>query len=463
MINRKSGSTASVIAVSGMVFLLFKFGRFFQDKSPDLVQHYLLVSEIMKNGGVRADAMERIGAMAVYPPVAHWLAAIAGWIGGSGFVAITLVTIASLYLCYVLLMRLLGRDAAIIAFVAIFFVLKFTRSMLGWEVHINFFYPQLVADMLYLAVLLLCSRGGPVWAKAIAFTVAGCIAMWIQPLVAVHILGAGCVLVAFKAIDNWRRGIPVLIATGVAAGAIVALHPAFRVMRSIASNDGLLEFGYPHIMTVAVLCGLAGLANMWRARSRGAEFVDVVLGSAAVAGMLLTLMQFVVFKLHEGGSEYAIKKHMFLLLTFGVVNIVRVVTAHMRSAKYADLLTPIASLICCLPVLSTYDFPVSPVNFAMDRAEHMADDELPDFKPASTVFYDVSLPRMSSVMISVTAFRHPFDAHAISWLQGADMLKGSSLAMVPRTSPAAKNCSAYVAETSQYVVMNVPCQKDAKR
>jgi hypothetical protein len=50
----------------------------------------------------------------------------------------------------------------------------------------------------------------------------------------------------------------------------------------------------------------------------------------------------------------------------------------------------------------------------MAYANHAASYELPDFVPGNTVADDISLPRMSNSMISLTAFQHPFDARAIS-------------------------------------------------
>jgi hypothetical protein len=108
---------------------MFWFGRYIHTGSFDLVQHYLLVDEIIKHGGIRTEACQRMGAIAIYPPAAHWMAAIISWIGGSGLVGIILVTIASLYFCY-----LIGANAPanILIFALAFLLLRFTRSQIGW-------------------------------------------------------------------------------------------------------------------------------------------------------------------------------------------------------------------------------------------------------------------------------------------------------------------------------------------
>ncbi len=68
------------------------------------------------------------------------MATIIGWIGGSGLVGITIVTIASAYLCYVLIVLLVGANSPVrvLLLVGAFLALKFTDSLIGWEVASNF-------------------------------------------------------------------------------------------------------------------------------------------------------------------------------------------------------------------------------------------------------------------------------------------------------------------------------------
>lgn len=109
------------------------FSRYIQTASFDIVQHLLLVDELEKFHGVRADAIQRIGAMALYPPLAHWMAVIAGWFFGSSLVGITVVTVASAFVVNVFIIRLVGANslARVFFFTIAFLALSFTQSQIG--------------------------------------------------------------------------------------------------------------------------------------------------------------------------------------------------------------------------------------------------------------------------------------------------------------------------------------------
>ena len=446
-----------------LALLLFRFGPYIQPQSFDLVQHYLLVNEIMKHATVMPDAYSRMGAMAVYPPVAHWMAAVIGWIGGSGLVGITLISIVSVYASYLLISRLIGSTVGIILFFALFWLFRDSGSQVGWEVVTNFFYPQLVAGVVYFAVLLWAAHNRTAWQQAVAFVIAGTLAMWIQPLVATHILAAGCALMAFYALTVWRDKLPVwrpLALFGVtllASAAIVAFHPAFRVMRTIAGNDGYLVFGYGHVLMVAVLCGLVGAFNL----RRRADYIDAVLGCAVIASMGLVLLQFAAWKFHGDGSPYAVKKHMFLVVTLGMMNFVRAVVGYwpaINARWNPRLLAPIAAGAMSFFVLRVFNWPVAPIVNAMAYAQHAADYELPGFAPGNTVI-DASPLLLSNVIISLTAFEHPFDAQAIGWLQGKKIKDGAKFVMVPRTPEIDANCAERYTEGERYVIVGAACLK----
>lgn len=469
----QTGLRVSPFLLVGCVlsFLIFWFGRYIQTSSFDLVQHFLLVDEIMKHAAIRPDAFQRMGAMALYPPAAHWMAAVIGWISGSGLVGITIITIASVYLSYLLAILLVGArsPANVLLFALAFLLLRFTRSQIGWEVVANFFYPQVVADVVYFGVLLWVSRNQEDWKQATAFLLTGLLTMWIQPLVAVHILAAGCVLMAFQFWDHWskksiHRTMSAAYVALLVVGSIVVVltNPAFKVMRQISANDGYLLFGYSGIMLVALLCGVVGVFNLRRYQRGRAEYVDVVLGSAVVAAVGLTVLQFALLKLHGDGSAYAVKKHMFIVITLGAMNSVRAVAAYLPANKRRlspGLVAPILAGFASFFVLKGFNTPVAPIVSALAYANHAATYQLADFAPGNTVSDDSALPLMGNVMISLTAFQHPFDARAISWQGGAAIKEGSKYAMVRRTSYIDKICANRFLETETYVVIDPSCLK----
>ncbi|UZJ61117.1 hypothetical protein OKW98_05145 [Pseudomonas sp. KU26590] len=449
-------------------FLTFWFARYIQTSSFDLVQHLLLVDELSRYGSVQPGAFERIGAMALYPPAAHWMAVVIGWIGGSGLVGISIVSIVSLYLCYVLIIGLVGVGSITRALLitAAFLGLMFTHSLIGWEIVENYFYPQLVADAFYFGALYWAVNNREGWKQTATFLLAGYATMWVQPLVAVHILAAGCALMAFPLWTDWGKGKTTrranavcLLIMIVGAILIVFTNPAFRVMRQIASNDGYLVFGYPAAMPVALICGAIGAWNLRRYWNGKGEYTDVVLGSAVVAAVGLVILQFALLKLHGDGSDYAIKKHMFIVVTLGMMNVVRVIASNWSAEKSLapGLVTPVLAGLASIFALQGYTTPVGPIVRALNYADHLVQFQLPNFVPGSTVSDDTTLPLMGNVMVSLTAFQHPFDARAISWLRGASIKDGAGYVMVRRTSYIDTICDSKLANSGGLVVVDPSC------
>lgn len=449
-------------------FLTFWFARYIQTSSFDLVQHLLLVDELSRHGSVQPGALERIGAMALYPPAAHWMAVVIGWIGGSGLVGISIVSIVSLYLCYVLIIGLVGVGSITraVLLMAAFLALMFTHSLIGWEIVENYFYPQLVADALYFGALYWAVNNRERWKQAATFLLAGYATMWVQPLVAVHILAVGCALMAFQLWSDWGKGkstrrvnAAYLLVMIVGAIFIIFTNPAFKVMRQIASNDGYLVFGYPAAMPVALICGAIGAWNLRRYWIGKGEYADVILGSAVVAAVGLVILQFALLKLHGDGSDYAIKKHMFIVVTLGMMNAVRVVASNWSIKKNLapGLATPVLAGLASIFALQGYTTPVGPIVQALSYADHLVKYQLPDFAAGSMVSDDTTLPLMGNVMVSLTAFQHPFDAKAISWLRGASIKDGAGYVMVRRTSYIDTICESKLANSGGVLIINPSC------
>lgn len=451
--------------------LTFWFARYIQIASGDLVQHLLLVDELTRHAGSQPGAFERIGLMAFYPPAAHWMATIIGWIGGSGLVGITIVSIVSVYLCYVLIISLVGAGSLVrvLVLALAFLILMSTNSLIGWEVVENFFYPQLVADVVYFGVLLWALNNRESWKQTFAFLLAGLATMWIQPLVSVHIFAAGCALMAFQLWNRWGNGERMqnalsLVAMVVGAVVIVITNPAFKVMRQISGNDGYLVFGYSSTLLVALICGAIGAWNLlqyWRGKG---EYADAILGSAVIAAVGLAVLQFIILKLHGDGSGYAVKKHMFIVFTLGMMNAVRLISALFLSKQETlrpGLVAPVLAGLASICALQGYNVPVAPIVNAISYADHAAKYLLADFKPGNIVSDDNTLPLMGNVMVSLTSFQHPFDARAISWLRETAKIKdGAEYVMMRSTPYIDRICDSKLSETGGYVVVKPSCLKN---
>lgn len=457
-----------VLGIFIVSVLAIWFSRYIQTTSFDLVQHFLLVDELDKYHGVRDGAFQRMGAMAIYPPIAHWMAVIAGWLFGSSLVGITVVTVASAFLVYVFIILLAGADSStrLLLFAAAFLTLGFTKSQIGWEVIDNFFYPQLVADVVYFGVLLWAANSKGEWKQAICFLLIGLVTMWIQPLIAIHVFAAGCTLVAFQLLKRWTLdSLPVkhtfacLVALAAGAAIIVLTNPAFRVMREISANDGWLNFGYSSVLLVAFACAAFGAWNLQRYWNGKGEYVDAVVGTAVVAAFGLVILQFALLKLHGDGSAYAIKKHMFIVFTLGILNAVRVIASYLPTGKVLrpGLVAPIFAGIASLFVLKGLNTPVAPILEALAYANHAFQDKSTGYAPGNTVSHEGTLPLMGNVMVSLTAFQHPFDARAIAWQGGASIKDGADYVMMRRTSRMSKLCNFSVTTKDSYIILPSAC------
>ena len=460
---------AALLWVATAVFLLISFGRFLPLGSTDLAAHYLLVDEIMRYGGVRPHA-PNLGIMATYPPAAHWLAAIAGWIGGSGLIGMVLVCIVSVFCAYVLIGHLLGATSPtrMALFLVVFALSIPSRSLIGWEVQTSFFFPQLVADVIYLAALMWLAKDIEPWKQIALILLIGTLTMWVQPVVAVHVFAAGLTFIAFQTLHRWViskkapvPGLYILVVAVVLSVTAIWLNPVFQSIRANANHDGALEFGYSRVLWIAAACGGVGTASLVnRLRGRG-ELVDSVLGCACVAAVILVMLQFVALKLHGEGSIYAVKKHMFFAFTLAAMNAVRLIAGYMPYSKIrlpaARLAIPIIAGAASWAALSRFDTPVAPVVRAINYANDAAQVRLPHLSPGNTVVRDGTAPRIVNWMISLSAFEYPFNLPAALWLVGEKYDDGARFAMVRRSPAIDKNCSRRYAESEAYVVVESDC------
>lgn len=450
------------------LLLMLKFGQFIQ-LTGDIAQHFMLVDELMKHGMRRPDA--QMGVMNIYPDGAHWMAAVLGRLGGSGLVAIVQITIASVFACYVLLIELIGKDSPVkVALsVAAFLLLAGTHSLIGWEVNFNYFYPQLINDVVLLATLLVLARVRNEWARVGIALAVGALAMFVHALAALQVLATTMVLIAWSAAIAWRaaRRIPTesllpLVALIAGTLAIVTLHPSFRAIRMAAENDGYLEFGYAQVLPVAALCGVVGAIALLKACDwKERVCIDTVLGCAGVASAMLVFLQYGALHVAHDGSNYAVKKHMFVVVTLAAVNLIRLIggwkPGHWR---FGWIAAPALAGAASFQALALFTTPVAPIVSALAYANHAARFDVPGFKPGNTVSADKLLPPVVNFMISTTAFQQPFLAKQTAWIFGADPTVDATYAMVRRTPEIDARCKDRIGERATYVVVGPGCLKN---
>jgi hypothetical protein len=287
-------------------------------------------------------------------------------------------------------------------------------------------------------------------------------------LVALHIFAAGIALLALECIGLWRARSPsvkwcVLALLGVltVSAIVVATHPAFKVMRMISANNGGLNLGYSNLMLVTSVCSAVGLLNLWRWLTKRADFTDAVLGCAVTAASGLALLQFAAWKLGHDGSLYAVKKHMFLIVTLGAMNGARLIARRIHIGQdllSARVLSSVAAGLASLVILHSFTTPVRPIVEAINYANGAAQFRWPGYRPGTT------LAEMHSDfvdgLVSFTSFEYPFDAKGIDWLQrktkAADI---AEYVMVKRSPSLDATCNERFAESATYVIVPAACLK----
>src|SRR5215467_13193414 len=127
---------------AAIVVLLALFGGKIMSMSWDLVGHLTLAAEIVR----REPPSPLSPPLSHYPPLSHWAVAILVWITSAPeLVAIWLAAIAVVYACYYLIGRFLTLCASVFVlpiFFVIFLLLARSHAQIGWEIIVNFFYPQ---------------------------------------------------------------------------------------------------------------------------------------------------------------------------------------------------------------------------------------------------------------------------------------------------------------------------------
>ncbi len=306
--------------------------------SIDFAAHGTLVSELMSSWSLpEADAS--LAEMASYPRVAHQIASIAGHFTGSAIQGMQQTAIISLFLLWSMVgvgfsgltrNRFIAAIATLTGIIAIGH-LQFGIEFFGSELIASYFFAQLVAQALGMAILVFAIRKE--WTAPDSIWPITLIAICVPLLASVHLLaalellGTLAILILLHGLQSgpkrWTRRILTSSSVFVISLALLAANPDFLSMVRISTNNGgILLRHVTSIQDAVVLAIVAAfvsccmLYQWWRKRSEPRTYLELLhkyFGAFGLATAGLCLTQIIVFRLFSLGSEYACLKYVIAL------------------------------------------------------------------------------------------------------------------------------------------------------
>jgi hypothetical protein len=333
--------------------------------SIDLAHHYVLAFRLAEDWSV-VSGDPTMGEMSVYPRLSHAMAAVAGTVLHSTFLGMHLVALLALALLWAAVLHLynsLTLRAALAASLALGALALLNQQFFGVQLHGaeligNYFYAQLVGQGLALAVLALAvsleARFGALYAWAL-LAAAIFVMTSLHLLPALELFGALAGVLLVDTLLGGRSGRARIglglgaLALLLASAASVYLNPDFKAMRSISENNGeLILAGLPTLGHLAALCLLvllcaAAVLYLW-ARPAPAQRAPALKYLAVYGGAMAALCLLQMALLNYGmGSEYAVKKYGFGLMTICFVLVAAALGLGVERVLRARAALPVAA------------------------------------------------------------------------------------------------------------------------
>ncbi len=470
----RNGCWQHAFHIAACATLIYLFGATLFSGSVDFAHVYALVFELMENGDQRIGA-PHTAMMASYPLGSHWIGALLGHLIGSGLFAVCIITILSVYaVCYCILHCQRDPVRALMV-VCLFAAATLTKGVVGYEVVGNFFYSQLLGFAIYslLLVMLMRPRRFLLPIEAASVILVAALLQFVHAIPSLNLLGAyGCFLLLQFCLEalrlrrlNWRL-LAVMLVFGVAGLASIIFHPAVAGMRQISAHDGSLDFdvGLP-VIVVLSLCVLAFYVAMLIGRGIREEpdRIDLVLCSALLASIALLFAQWLALRFMHNGSPYAVKKHVFVVLTLACAAFPRAVPDFwarlrpLRAAKagHVGISVGLALAMCIFVFWRPGVASLYVVNHQVQYARDAVRSGFPAFRSGNTAVISESISRMFSYMIASSVFELPPPV-SVDLLLGAGGPLNVDYAMVDRNAVTAR-CEERYAESSLFVIIPRRC------
>jgi hypothetical protein len=334
MLKGKIGIIIAFLAFSVLVTHAGKYG--IAGRGADWAHHLSLIEALARDGDrANLQLTGRLGEMALYPPFAHWLAAMLS-------VSLPLAPPQSLQLlcaglacCGGLLLscryarQLTHQDLSARAFLGVTLGLSvglagliFCGGGVFGHIVFNFFYPQLCATVLALGSIEIIKkcRSWPVILSILLAQILGSLIIGVHLLPALWFyLTTGLLLLA--RVDGIKPKILTLLGFGLISGGVIGLNPYTAAMLKISANDGVFGYLFGIFPSSALLLLLylaaAGLGGWLLLAAYKDWLPEPQAFFADQAGffsiVLLAGGSSLLFGVFQIGSWYSLKKYLLIL------------------------------------------------------------------------------------------------------------------------------------------------------
>ena len=284
-----------------------------------------------------------LAEMIFYPRGGHIIAAIIGTIFNSTFIGIqitTLSSIAVIWLTILFILNSMPRQIASVALLSFFMLFLINAFIFHFDVHGDealghFFYSQLVAHaFLYLSLIFSMhveKKHGALLAAVSLVPIMLFIAI-IHLMPAVQILGLIGGITAIKIFTTYKNRedfskLKIIVAAIIPIASTVGLvfHPSFSAMRTIATHNGSLDLHnipYPvGIITLGILVLITSFVLFVQWARRKDNIIEAkYLAIYGAATSAICVLQYAL-TYYDIGSDYAVKKYGFSLLTIMLIQL----------------------------------------------------------------------------------------------------------------------------------------------
>lgn len=421
-----------------LVFLLF-ISKYLFSSSVDLAHHYALIDNLSKYLTVN-EQYENLGAMSLYPNFSHWLAVIWGAFFNSNMVGMSCVSMLSLVVIwFVIAIFILNLPpvVSLLSFLFIFIVGLFSndlRALYGQEIIGNFFYSQLVGESIAFSVLLLAFflfEKIKILTPILLFS--SLLLAYFHLLPALQILGLSFLIILFDVYTKKKIDYSLLLWFAGGAG-LFLFHPSFEAMRLISANNGVLSFPFMsssddiNYITLFSLFVVSFFMSVYFIFSdkftlyKSMKLLSFFSLSSSILMLLQTIALFLGY-----GSEYAVKKYIFTLVSLLTIQICVVIAYHINvffERKYRiEFCLPhifVASVFSILMITSGLcvkpNFLLSELVRTEKKLQAIISDYIPNKLKHKAIYLDEN--NVLGYMFSISILEHPMDFFGMKLLDG---------------------------------------------